>query len=252
MVATSVRIPNPINVARAAGLNVTAPPPGIVPDDVWALLPLLELKDASTAAHTWRVVLYTRALAEALGLDAELIERVSLAAALHDLGKIDIPDEILKKPGRLTPEEFEVIKTHPVRGHERLVELGVTDQVVLNLVRWHHEKLDGTGYPDGLKGAEIPPGPRYFGVVDTFDAMTSVRPYRREIGPEAAEKAIAELREKVGAWYCADCVDAWEKLYRSGQIDWILHYFNDEIPIPSFGGRSSTPSPSREAASRPA
>lgn len=248
MPQSPVRIPNPLNVARAAGISAVTPPPGIVPDDVWALLPLLELKDSSTAAHTWRVVLYTRALAEAMRLAPELIERISLAAALHDLGKIDIPDEVLKKPGRLTDEEFAVIKGHPVFGHQRLVEMGVTDQVVLNLVRWHHEKLDGSGYPDGLKGAEIPPGPRYFGVVDTFDAMTSVRPYRKEIGPEAAEKAIAELRSKVGTWYCAESVDAWDALYRSGQIDWILHYFNDEIPVPSFGGRPGT----EGASSRPA
>jgi len=247
MPGSSVHIPNPINVARAAGLNIVAPPPGIVPDDVWALIPLLELKDASTAAHTWRVVLYTRALAEELKLDPGLIERVSLAAALHDLGKIDIPDAILKKPGRLTDEEFAVIKKHPVYGHERLTELGVTDRVVLNLVRWHHEKMDGSGYPDGLKGDQIPMGPRYFGIVDTFDAMTSVRPYRREIGPEAAEKALEELRAKAGSWYCTECVDAWERLYRSGQIDWILHYFNDDIPVPSFGNR-----PAAAPASRPA
>jgi HD-GYP domain-containing protein (c-di-GMP phosphodiesterase class II) len=237
MPESMMRIPNPMTVARAAGINVTVPPPGIVPDAVWDLMPQIEAKDASTAAHTWRVVLYTRALTESMGLDPELIERISLGAALHDLGKVDIPDAILKKPGRLTDEEFAVIKTHPSAGYDRLTAMGVTDRVVLNLVRWHHEKLDGSGYPDGLRGAEIPPGPRYFGVVDTFDAMTSVRPYRREIGAEAAEKAIAELRSKVGTWYCAECVDAWDRLYRSGQIDWILHYFNDEIPIPSFGGR---------------
>jgi len=247
MPEAAIRIPNPVNVARAAGIKVAVPPPGIVPDEVWALIPLIELKDASTAAHTWRVVLYTRALAEAMHLDAELIERISLAAALHDLGKIDIPDEILKKPGRLTDEEFAVIKTHPVAGYDRLVKLGVTDRVVLNLVRWHHEKMDGSGYPDRLKFDAIPPGPRYFGVVDTFDAMTSVRPYRREIGPEAAEKALAELRAKAGSWYCTESVDAWERLYRSGQIDWILHYFNDEIPVPSFGGRSSATGSPRPA-----
>lgn len=247
MPESSVRIPNPVNVARAAGMSIVAPPPGIVPDDVWALIPLIELKDASTAAHTWRVVLYTRALAEELRLDPALIERVSLAAALHDLGKIDIPDAILKKPGRLTDEEFAVIKQHPVLGHDRLTELGVTDRVVLNLVRWHHEKLDGSGYPDGLSGGDIPPGPRYFGIVDTFDAMTSVRPYRREIGPEAAEKSLQELRAKAGTWYCAECVGAWERLYRTGQIDWILHYFNDEIPIPSFGNRRAGAQASRPA-----
>ena len=161
----------------------------LAPDIIHALVRTIELKDACTAAHTWRVVLYSRAMAERLGFDADVISRISDAAAMHDLGKIDIPDGILTKPGRLTDEEFEVIKTHPVLGQDRLVELGVTDQIMLDLVRHHHERWDGAGYPDRLEGERIPVGARIFSVIDTFDALTSFRPYRKDVGEAAAERA---------------------------------------------------------------
>ena len=230
-----------MNVLRAIdGRAASIADHTFAPEEAWPLIKVVETKDMATAAHTWRVVLYARALSEALGLDAELIERVSVGAALHDIGKIDIPDEILKKPGRLTDEEFAVIRKHTVFGYDRLVRMGVEDAVVLNLVRWHHERLDGTGYPDGLHDVDIPPGPRYFGVVDTFDAMTSVRPYRQEVGEEAAEKALAELRSKAGTWYCPKAVETFESLYRSGAITWILHYFNDRCELTAPAPRPRT------------
>jgi putative nucleotidyltransferase with HDIG domain len=233
------RIPNPMNVLRAVSPSVAAMEHhAFAPAEAWPLIKVVESKDLATAAHTWRVTLYTRALCEAMGLDAELIERASVAAALHDIGKIDIRDEVLKKPGRLTDDEFAEIKRHPVEGYERLVRMGVDDPVILGLVRWHHERIDGTGYPDGIPGAELPMGPRYFAVVDTFDAMTSIRPYRREVGAEAAERALEELGAKVGAWYCPEAVEAFSTLYRTGQIDWILRYFNDEMQMSSVGETS--------------
>lgn len=202
------------------------------PDIVQALVGVLEAKDFSTAAHTWRVVLYTRALAESAGVSNELIHRLTYAAALHDVGKIDIPDEILQKPGPLTPEEFAVMKTHTTQGHERLLRMGETDELVLHLVRHHHEQWNGRGYPDGLTGEAIPMGPRFFAVVDTFDALTSVRPYRSEVGPEAAEKAIEELGHMSGSRYCTEAVDVFTTLYRRGGLGWILEYFNDTCPVP--------------------
>lgn len=206
------------------------------PDTVQALVSAIELKDLSTAAHTWRVVLYTRALAEEFHVDHETIERISLAAALHDVGKIDIPIEILQKPGKLTPQEFEIIKTHPTLGYDRLVRMGEQDPIALNLVRWHHERVDGEGYPDKLKAETIPPGARYFAVIDSFDAMTSVRPYRTEIGKDAADRAIIELQAGVCTRYCPEAVEAFTKLYRTGKLDWILSYFNDQCPVPLFAG----------------
>jgi len=197
------------------------------PDIVEALVKTIELKDQSTAAHTWRVVFYTRAMAEAAGMAPEMIQRLTIGAALHDVGKIEIPDEILQKPGKLTDAEFEVIKGHPSLGHERLVRMGEEDPLLLGLVRHHHERWDGLGYPDRLKGEQIPVVARYFAVIDTFDALTSVRPYRREVGEEAAEKALLELTAGVGSRYAGDAVDMFSFLYRRGDLEWILHYYND-------------------------
>jgi putative nucleotidyltransferase with HDIG domain len=217
------------------------------PDIVASLVRTIELKDRSTAAHTWRVVLYARAMAEELGLGADEIERVSMAAALHDLGKIDIPDEILQKPGALTDEEFEVIKTHTTLGHDRLVRMGVDDEGVLALVRHHHERFDGRGYPDGISGEQIRLGPRIFAVIDTFDALTSRRPYRSEVGKAAAAKAIEIIGQGAGSHYHPEAADLFLRLYRSGQIDWILDYFNDDRALPGLPTDAAAPPIIRQA-----
>lgn len=207
-------------------------------DIVQSLVKSIELKDRSTAAHTWRVVLYTRALAERAGLEKPLVERLCIGAALHDVGKIDIPDAILTKADRLTDAEFDIIKTHTTLGHDRLVRMGETDEHLLGLVRSHHERWDGLGYPDGLAGESIALGPRFFAVIDSFDAMTSIRPYRDRIGEDAAELALRELEAGKGTRYWPEAVDAFTDLYRSEQITWILHYFNDDVPVPDFGDPS--------------
>lgn len=204
------------------------------PDIIAALVGVLEAKDISTAAHTWRVVLYTRALAEAFGLDHASVDRLSFAAALHDVGKIDIPESILLKPGPLTQDEFRVMQGHTTLGHERLLRLGEDDDLALTLVRHHHERWDGKGYPDGLSGEGIPRVARFFAVVDSFDAMTSVRPYRAQIGPEAARRAVVELEAGMGSRYDADAVKAFADLYRTGSLSWILEYFNDSRPMPRY------------------
>ncbi len=206
----------------------------ITPEEVWPLLRAIEQKDVSTGAHTWRVVLYTRLLAETIGVDRDGVDRIGLAAALHDVGKIDIPDRILKKPGKLTPDEFRVIQTHTTAGHQRLIDMGVTDEVVLDLVRHHHERLNGTGYPDQLSGEQMRLGARAFAVIDTFDAMTSLRPYRCEVGPEAAEQALREIESHTDEWYCSDCVRVFADLYREGRLGWIMEHFNDKSSIPVF------------------
>ena len=194
----------------------------------------LEARDQSTAAHTWRVVLYARALAEDAGVDAALLDRITLGAAVHDIGKLDTPLEILQKPGPLTPEEFVVIQLHPVHGIRRLQKIGETDEIVLNLVRHHHERVDGLGYPDRLRGESIPLAARYFSVVDTFDALTSVRPYRMDVGHDAGVRAIAELRNGQGTRYCEHAVDRFAALFERGDLEWILHHFNDTCPVPAM------------------
>lgn len=206
----------------------------MLPVLVETLVTQIEAKDRLTAAHTWRVVLYARAMAETARLDDELVERITHAAALHDVGKLDVPDAILQKPGPLDKAEFEIIKTHASRGHERLRALGEVDELVLALVRHHHERMDGTGYPDGLAGERIPLVARHFAVIDTFDAMTSIRPYRNAVGPEAAERALTELMAHRGTWYCNESVDMFTSLYRSGALGWILEYCNDSCPLPAY------------------
>lgn len=209
---------------------------GLSPQTVKSLVREIELKDLSTAAHTWRVVLYTWTLAEHFGLDQDRIRRARIGAALHDVGKLDIPDAILKKPDRLTPDEYQVIKTHTTLGHQRLVSMGEDDSLILELVRHHHERADGLGYPDGIGLSQTPAAARYFAVVDAFDAMTSVRPYRAEVGPDAADAAIRELREGIGTHYCAECVGAFADLYERGELSWILEHFNDRREVPGFEG----------------
>ena len=211
------------------------------PEQVQSLVREIERKDLSTAAHTWRVVLYARALVEEAGVDRDLIERITHAAALHDVGKIDIPDEILQKPGRLTPGEFEVIKRHAALGYDRLRAMGETDPVVLGFVRHHHERWDGAGYPDGLRAEEIPIGPRFFTVIDSFDAMTSHRPYRHNVGEGAALRALDELEAGAGTRYSPDAVAVFTNLVRAGAVDHVLQHFNDDDPdLPRYCGGPAT------------
>src|SRR3954468_19246312 len=141
------------------------------PRHVRDLVQAVERRDGATGAHTWRVVLYARIIAEELGADAGFVRRFSIAAALHDVGKLDIPARILRKPGSLSPREYAIMQRHAPRGERRLSRMGQRDRFVLSLVRSHHERWDGAGYPDGLAGEAIPEPARYFAVIDSFDAM---------------------------------------------------------------------------------
>lgn len=200
----------------------------MTPETLDALLTLVQHKDAATAAHTWRVALYALALAESAGLERDEHPRMMRAAVLHDVGKIDLPRSILAKPGRLTEAERAVIRTHPEAGERRLRAMGERDPIILAVVRSHHERLDGTGYPDGLHGDEIPEVARWFAVIDSFDAMTSLRPYRTDVGAAAADRAIDELESRAGTWYCPAAVRCFADLLRGGELTWVLHHLNDE------------------------
>jgi putative nucleotidyltransferase with HDIG domain len=136
----------------------------------------LEARDSYTHGHSRRVTRYSEAIARGMGLTRAQVAKVRTAAAVHDVGKIKTPRDILNKPGRLTDEEFAAIKLHPVDGAELVAGMG--DRELTAMVRHHHERLDGRGYPDGLGVAEIPLGARIIAVADTFDAITSTRPYR--------------------------------------------------------------------------
>src|SRR5918999_240793 len=136
----------------------------------------LEARDSYTHGHSRRVTRHSFRIARQLGLSDEEAARIRTAAAVHDVGKIETPREVLNKPGRLTDEEFAVVKRHPVDGAEMVAAIG--DDELTSIVLHHHERLDGGGYPDGLVGGPIPLGARVIAVADTFDALTSNRPYR--------------------------------------------------------------------------
>ena len=150
--------------------------PEIQFDALKSLASSLELLDPYTHGHSQRVARYAAMIARTMHLPEEQVNKVRTAAAVHDVGKLEVPLEILNKPGRLTDEEFDVIKTHAFRGAEMVRVLG--DPELTEMVAHHHERLDGSGYPSRLGGSEIPLGARIIAVADTFDALTSTRAYR--------------------------------------------------------------------------
>src|SRR5436305_1423032 len=161
-------------------------------------------KDPYTKSHSDRVTKYSLMLATELGLAKEEIEKIRIAAQLHDVGKIGIEDRILKKPGALSPEEFEVMKTHTTRGANILRPVHQLREMLPG-IELHHEALDGRGYPYGLKGDEIPLMPRIISVADTFDAMTTNRPYQTAMSTEVA---VGRIRALVNSRYDPKVVDA--------------------------------------------
>jgi putative two-component system response regulator len=144
---------------------------------VYTFARAVEAKSPFTQGHSDRVTQLALVLAERLGVAAAEREVLRSGALLHDIGKLGIPDAILNKAGPLTAEEYDIIKQHPMQG-VRMVESLQSMAGVIPLIRWHHERLDGSGYPDGLQGDEIPPLVRILSVADSYDAMASDRPYR--------------------------------------------------------------------------
>ena len=152
----------------------------------------LEAKDAYTKGHSMRVAEYTRIIASHMDFDKETVEKLHFAATLHDIGKIGIPDTVLNKPGRLTDREFNVIKMHTTIGADILKNID-TIRYASDIARYHHERYDGYGYPDGLSGENIPIEARIVAIADTYDAMTSRRVYRRKV---LSEDVIREEFDK--------------------------------------------------------
>lgn len=158
---------------------------------VCALNQLLDLKDLNTGIHSTRLAEWALHVAGELGLDQNFHADIEVAALLHDIGKIGIPDAVLNKPSRLTSEEYELMKKHPEYGWSVLRQIPGFERVSL-LILHHHEGFDGKGYPGGLKGEEIPIGSRIVSVIDAFDAMVSSRPYREGLPFEEAERRLLE------------------------------------------------------------
>jgi response regulator RpfG family c-di-GMP phosphodiesterase len=181
-------------------------------ESITAIAATIELRDPYTAGHQHRVAHLAARIASELKLSEKQIEGLSLASGVHDIGKIRVPSEILSRPGVISDVEFNLIKQHPVTGHNILKGIDFPWPIA-DTVQQHHERLDGSGYPDGLKDGEILPEARILAVADVVEAMVTHRPYRAGLGIEAAMKEITSHR---GDLYDPDVVDA------------CLHLFNDE------------------------
>lgn len=176
-------------IALDAALGIAGSPAKAFP----GMLQALQIKDDYTRWHVKRVADYSRDIAKALELPPSEVGRIHRAAVLHDIGKIFTPDSILKKPGNLEDDEFRIMRQHAGKGKEILSQLkGGVDQKILDYVGYHHERWDGKGYPDGLRGERIPIGAQIIAVADAYDAMTSDRPYRKGMSREQALSLMSE------------------------------------------------------------
>jgi putative nucleotidyltransferase with HDIG domain len=171
-------------------------------------------KDPYTRGHSDRVTRYSVLIATEYGLDEQEIDKIRIAAQLHDVGKIGIEDRILKKPGALTPDEFEVMKTHTTKGANILRSVEQLKDMLPG-IELHHESLDGRGYPLGLKGDQIPLMPRIITVADTFDAMTTNRPYQAAMEPEYVIRIINSL---ASTKFDPQVVGALTRVFQSGKL----------------------------------
>lgn len=177
---------------------------------VQALANTIDAKDSYTNGHSTRVAKYSVMIAVRMGYTGEKLELLRYTALLHDIGKIGIPEEIINKPSRLTDEEYQIIKTHPIIGSDILKEITEIPDIAIG-ARWHHERYDGKGYPDGLKGTGIPEIARIIGVADAYDAMTSRRSYRGIIPQETVK---AELERGKGSQFDPEIADIMLELIR--------------------------------------
>ncbi|MDQ1257419.1 MAG: hypothetical protein QG656_2023 [Candidatus Hydrogenedentes bacterium] len=188
----------------------------------------IELRDHYTVGHTWRVTNFGVEIARKMGWGEDRISLAEMGGVLHDVGKIAVDNAILSKPGRLTDEEYEKMKVHPERGARMMQDVSFLKPVI-PFCLYHHERYDGRGYPFGLKGDDIPIEGRLIAVADTFDAMTSHRPYRRGLDPEIA---IQEIERGKGTQFDPDCAEALIACYREGKVDQIFQdYMKDEKSV---------------------
>ncbi len=179
-----------------------------------AFAKVIDMKDRYTNGHSSRVAKYTAMLSKELGYDDETVEKYYRIALLHDIGKIGVPPEVLNKPGKLTDEEFEIIKSHTTKGYEALKEITIMPELAIG-AEAHHERPDGRGYPNHLKGDEIPRVAQIIAVADCFDAMYSNRPYRNRMN---FDKVVSIIKEVSGTQLTPDVVDAFLRLVDKGEL----------------------------------
>lgn len=181
---------------------------------VRVLVSTIEAKDPYTRGHTERVAEYAVGIAKAMDFTPEEVQTIQFGAILHDIGKLDTNDSILQKPGALTDEEWRMVKAHPVRGAQMLQGVKFLEKAS-DLVRHHHERVDGNGYPDGLRGDQITIGAKIVNVADAFDAMTTERPYRAGL---TVDQAIGQLETKAGTQFAAEVVEVFVAALRDGRV----------------------------------
>jgi len=179
-----------------------------------SLADAIEKRDPHTGGHTQRVTLYSQAIAKYLPLTPLEKKWVKITSVLHDIGKIGIEDYILKKPNPLNPREFEIIKRHSIMGAEIIEHIRQLREIIPG-VKYHHEQVDGRGYPDGLRGKDIPILAKIVAVADTYDAMTTDRPYRKAMGKKIA---VEELKRCSGTQLDGEVVEAFIHAYQNGEI----------------------------------
>ena len=177
-----------------------------------AFAKVIDMKDSYTNGHSTRVARFTAMLATELGYDKDTVEKYYRIALLHDVGKIGVPEEVLNKPGKLTAEEYETIKSHTSQGYQVLKDISIMPDLATGALA-HHERPDGRGYPNGLKAGEIPRVAQIIAVADTFDAMYSNRPYRSRMN---FDKAVSIIKEVSGTQLTPDVVDAFLRLVEKG------------------------------------
>jgi putative two-component system response regulator len=183
---------------------------------LFSLARSIEAKDPCTHGHCERLADYSARLGEQLGLTEDQITALRRAGVVHDVGKVAVPDAILLKPGRLTPDEWTIIREHSVVG-ERICAPLKSFRLVLPIIRHHHEKLDGSGYPDGLRGDAIPITARILQIVDVYDALTTERPYKRAF---SIADSLQTMKEEVAkGWWDPHIFEQFEQLVRSGTLD---------------------------------
>jgi response regulator RpfG family c-di-GMP phosphodiesterase len=183
---------------------------------IQSLAEALEVKDPYTRGHSIRVSHYSVVIAKELGLDGEMLRQVELGGHVHDIGKIGVREDVLNKPGKLTDDEYEHIMTHPVVGWRILAPLLGDVPVALNIVRSHHERFDGRGVPDKLVGSSIPLEARIAAAADSFDAMTSDRPYRPD--GLCVDEAVKEILRCSGSQFDPEIVAAFMSAYESERL----------------------------------
>jgi putative two-component system response regulator len=185
---------------------------------LFSLARSIEGKDPYTHGHCERLADYSARLGEQLGLPGDQITALRRAGIVHDVGKIAVPDAILLKPGRLTPDEWKIIREHSAVG-ERICAPLKSFRFVLPIIRHHHEKLDGSGYPDGLRGDAIPIAARVLQIVDVYDALTTDRPYKKAF---SITDALQTMKDEVSqGWWDPHIFDQFERLVRTGAADFL-------------------------------